>query len=123
MPEGRRWFDSSQPQTLQGAVILSYITAVFGLIAIIQGSYPLAEIVPLALGVAGFGIANEKRWAYIMGVVIAGLNVVLAVGLFFLILSTSLSAFLFLITVLFDIVLFALLIHPQSREYQRVWFK
>jgi hypothetical protein len=121
MPDGHKWFDNTQPQTLQGAVILSYITAVFGLIAILQGS--VAEIVPLALGVAGYGIANEKKWAYRLGIVLSGLNAFLSVIIFVLVLSASLSGVLVLASVLFAIVLFALLVHPQSREYQRVWFK
>jgi hypothetical protein len=28
-----------------------------------------------------------------------------------------------LITLMFEIALLALLLHPQSREYQRIWFK
>src|SRR5580698_8156041 len=80
MADDRRWFDGSQPQTLQGAVMLCYLTAVFGLIGIvIGGAYPQAELIPLALGVAGFGVANEKRWGYRLGVVLAGLNVLIDV--------------------------------------------
>jgi hypothetical protein len=123
MPNGHKWFDNTQPQTLQGAVILAYITAVFGLIAILQGSYPIAEIVPLALGVAGYGIANEKKWAYGLGVALSGLNSVLSVIIFILVLSASLSGILVLASVLFAVILFALLVHPQSRAYQRIWFK
>jgi hypothetical protein len=28
-----------------------------------------------------------------------------------------------LLTLMFEIALLALLLHPQSREYQRIWFK
>jgi hypothetical protein len=117
MPERRKWFDSSQPQTLQGAVILCYITAAFGLLWILLGAYPLFSIIPLGLGVAGFGVANEWRWAYGVGIALAALNVLGDVAIL------ALGAYSVLITLLFAAVLFALLVHPQSREYERIWFK
>lgn len=117
MTEARKWFDNSQPQTMQGAVMLCYITAAFGLLWIILGTYPLYEIVPLSLGVAGFGIANERKWAYGLAVVLAGLNVVGDLAILFL------GAVGIIITLLFAVVLFALLVHPQSRDYKRIWFK
>ncbi len=117
MPEGRKWFDSSQPQTLQGAVMLCYITAAFGVLWLLLGVYPLFEIVPLGLGVAGFGVANERRWAYGLGVALAVLNILGYVGIL------ALGAYSIVITLLFAVVLLVLLVHPQSREYQRIWFK
>ena len=117
MPEGRKWFDSSQPQTLQGAVMLCYITAAFGMLWLLLGTYPLFEIVPLGLGVAGFGVANEWRWAYGLGIALAALNILGDMGIL------ALGAYSVLITLFFAVVLFALLVHPQSREYQRIWFK
>jgi hypothetical protein len=117
MPEHRKWFDSSQPQTLQGALILAYITAAFGLLWLLMGTYPLLEILPLALALPALGIANEKRWGYGLGIVLAGLYVLQ--NLMFLVLGV----WVFVINLLFAVVLFALLMHPQSREYQRIWFK
>jgi hypothetical protein len=116
MANDRHWFDSSQPQTLQGAVMLCYLTAAFGLIGLLLGAYPVAELVPLALGAAGFGVANEKRWGYRLGVALAGLNVL--VDLYILILGV----FAVILTLLFAVVLLALFLHAQSREYERIWF-
>ena len=116
MSEQRKWFDSSQPQTLQGALVLSYMTAAFGLLWLVMGAYPLLVIFPLALAVPAVGIANEKRWAYGLGIGLAGSNVLL--NLIFLPKDFGLVINLF-----FAVVLFALLVHPQSREYQRIWFK
>ena len=116
MADDRRWFDSSQPQTLQGAVMLCYLSAVFGLLGILLGAYPVAELVPLALGVAGFAVANEKRWGYRLGVALAALNVV--VDLYVLVLG----AYGIILTLLFAVVLLALFLHTQSREYERIWF-
>jgi len=113
----RRWFDQSQPQTLQGAVMLSYITAALGLVAIILGSYPIFEIVPLGLGLAGYGVANEKRWGYWLGIVLAGFTVLLDVSILVL------GVIGIIINLLFSVVLVALFLHPQSRQYQRIWFR
>jgi hypothetical protein len=114
--EERRWFDSTQPQTLQGAVILCYISAAFGLLWILLGAYPLFEIVPLALGAAGYGVANEKRWAYRLGVVVAVLDVLSYLAIFVL------GFYGIVLNLFFAVVLLALLLHSQSREYERIWF-
>ncbi|HEY7946419.1 MAG TPA: hypothetical protein VID75_02020 [Acidimicrobiales bacterium] len=116
MPDDRRWFDGSQPQTLQGAVMLCYLTAVFGLIGLVVGIFPLEGLVMLALGAAGVGVANEKRWGYRLGVALAGLNVFLDLALF----VTGSIGIIF--TLLFAVVLLALFLHSQSREYERIWF-
>lgn len=122
MAEARKWFDSSQPQTLQGAVMLCYITAAFGLLSLVGGGALLA-VVPIIIGIAGFGVANEKRWGYVIGVGLAGLNVVLEIAVLFLVGIGALATLSVLVTLLFAVVLFALFVHPQSREYQRIWFK
>ncbi len=115
MPDTRRWFDPSQPQTLQGAVILCYITAFFGILGLLLSSF--ISVVPLLLGVGGFGVANERRWGYVLAVVLAVLNVL--VGIIAVVTFGSYN----LLNLLFAVVLVALLLHPQSREYQRIWFK
>jgi hypothetical protein len=117
MASDRRWFDSSQPQTLQGAVMLCYITAAFGVLALILGSAP--SIVAVLLGVGGFGVANEKRWGYWLAVAAAVLNVLVLVSAVFL----GYSLLSLLLSLLFAVVLVALLLHPHSREYQRIWFR
>ncbi len=115
MAEPRRWFDPSQPQTLQGAVMLSYFTAGLSLLFVLFGAYPL--VFSLGLGAAAYGVANERRWGYWLGIVLAGLS-----GLLLLLAVVSGSHSL-IINLVFMVVLFALYLHPQSREYQRVWFK
>ena len=115
MPDGRRWFDPSQPQTLQGAVMLCYITAAFGIIGILLGVY--LDLVPVLLGVGGLGVANERRWGYVLASVLAVLNVLIGI------VAVAAGSGLNLINLLFAVVLAALLLHPQSREYQRIWFR
>ena len=123
--ETRRWTNPSQPQTLYMATFLLYLNAVFALLfGSLVGSIlgPVGAIVAIVGAVAaGFGIANEKKWGYILGVVVAGLDVLPLIW----ILSINLGAIFsvqFLLTALFPVALFALLVHPMSREYQKIWF-
>jgi hypothetical protein len=106
--ETRRWTNPSQPQTLQIAVLLLYINAVFGLLFGVLGTAFGVVLIVGGIG-AGFGIANERRWGYVLGVVVAALNVLLNLGT--------------VVGLMFAVALVALLLHPQSRDYQRIWFR
>jgi hypothetical protein len=91
---------------------------VFGLI-FISVYFNLGPVLGLAAlagsAAAGYGIANELKWGYGLGVGLAALEVLLYV-------AQGLSGGL-LIPFMFAVALVALLVHPQSREYQRIWFK
>ena len=65
-----RWLDRTQPQTLYIAVILLYINAVFDVLA---GFSPISNFLVLGVGevLAGYAIANEKKWGYVLGIVMA----------------------------------------------------
>jgi len=115
MAEPRRWFDPSQPQTLQGAVMLCYITGALSLLWVLFGAYPL--VTSIGLGVAGYGVANERRWGYWLGIVLAGLTVLV------LLLALLSGVTAILLNLVFMVVLVFLFLHPHSREYQRIWFK
>jgi hypothetical protein len=109
----RQWTNPSQPQTLQIAVFLLYINAAFTLL--FGGLASIYGLITIVGGVAGgLGIAQEKRWGYWvgLGVALIPFAFIIAYGLS----GTS------LITLMFEIALVALLLHPQSREYQRIWF-
>ena len=105
-----RWVDRSQPQTLMSATILLYINAV---LALLGGLSVLSLVLVVGQAAAGLGIANEKKWAYWLGVALVGLIVA------FLVVNFS---FVSIINLLFYIALLALLLHPQSRSYRKVWF-
>jgi len=112
----RKWFDQSQPQTLQIAVILLYINAVFAVIYALSSE---VFFLPMILeGVAAYGIANERRFGYIGGIILSGLFAFGAVALF--VVYGGIGT---LLNVVFSIALFVALVHPMSREYQRIWFK
>jgi hypothetical protein len=139
--ETRRWINQSQPQTLYIAVFLLYLNSAFTLLfGLDDAPYGLAyfnlfdnldltrtlvdltRVVVVAGGVAaGYGIANERKWGYKLGVVLAALPLVV---LLYVCIVEQVSPFRFeIITLMFNIAEFALLIHPQSREYERIWFK
>jgi hypothetical protein len=115
-----QWFNRSQPQTLQYAVMLGYIEAVLGLV--LRGWFldPIMLAVMVAIGVGSFGIANEKKWGYTTAVVgaVAYVLALLAFGG-----ADTLQDIGLLINFMFAAALLLLLIHPMSRDYQRIWFK
>ncbi len=110
-------------QTLVIAQMLLYLNAVFGLIfgtyTVIAFGWTIAVISLLAMAAGAFGIANEKRWGYIVGIVAAGVQLA---ALLLLVVEVGFNINV-LISLLFDGALVALLVHPQSREYQKVWFR
>lgn len=111
-----RWINQSQPQTLFGATILCYIDAAFGLIN--SGGFLLLLLLAVALGAGGVGVANERKWGYALGVTAA----VAQLALFLWFFGFNVLGFPLIITLMFDGLLVALLVHPLSRDYQRIYF-
>ena len=118
----KRWFDPSQPQTLQIAIILEYLNAGLAILFLLLG---MKAIIPALLstavlaagGVGATGIANENRWGYNLsiGASAAYLALTLILGLFF-------GGELNILNLILSIALVALLLHPMSRSYQHVYF-
>ena len=118
--ETRRWTNPSQPQTLYIATFLLYINAFFA--AILGGFFDWRSLLIIVGEVAAaFGIANERKWGYYLAVTMA--TIALAFPALRLIGHVALIFDpWFLIGILFPVALFALLVHPMSREYQKIWF-
>jgi uncharacterized membrane protein (DUF2068 family) len=114
----RKWFDQSQPQTLQAAVLFCYLNAALGVIYLIAfgASLPLILLVA-ALG--AFGIANERRWGYWTAVIAASIYVLAQLVAF----ATFARGLGGILNLAFAVVLVVLLVHPESRRYQRIWFR
>ena len=74
----------------------------------------------MALAAGGYGIANEKRWGYGLAV---GHRDPPGGRAARVRAAATCSAFPLILTLIFDVALVALLVHPESREYQRIWFK
>lgn len=118
--ETRRWLNQSQPQTLYMATILLYVSAALGfLFGAVTSPIGLATVV--GFGAGAYGIANDRRWGYYLAVGLAGLQMAIIV-LFVATNPDQLFDLLFLANIIFPLAMFLLLIHPQSREYQRIWF-
>jgi fatty acid desaturase len=111
----RKFVNQFQPQTLYIATMLLYINAVFDFLSF----SPFLMLVGVVMAAAGYGIANELRWGYSVALAVSVLRVVLLVLVF----GGEVLGFPLILTLLFDAALVGLLAHPQSREYQRIWFK
>jgi hypothetical protein len=132
------WVNPRQPQTLYIGQILMYIRGVMAILfggaigsigsselfdsTLLTTAYLLLLTVGLIAG--AFGIANEKRWGYRLGVVSAFAPLLVTA---YILLPDDIAALFthgdIFISVMFDVALVALLLHDSSREYQRIWFK
>jgi hypothetical protein len=104
--------------------ILCYLDAGFGLLffggSVLSQSPIVGLLIIAALAAGGFGIANEKKWGYTVAVVGAVGQLLALLAVFG---AGTFTAFGPLISCAFDVALVALLVHPMSRDYQRIWFK
>ena len=107
--ETQRWINQSHPQTLVMGVYLLYFDAAFGLLAAVTSGSAVRGVLAIAAAAAGHGIANEKNWAYWLGIGVSALGVLFNLGN--------------ILGLMFAIAQLALLLHPMSRNYQKVWFK
>lgn len=125
----RRWFNPNVPQTLYIAQFLLYFDAFWMLVGVLfGGGLGLLGLLALAAYLYGaYGIANEKKLGYQVAVVasfiplaLRFLQFVTGVG------GADLSYVLFstgILNVLFEYALIGLLLHPMSREHQKIWFR
>ena len=111
----RRFLNQRQPQTLVIATLLLYLNGFFNILNGLSFS-TLLLLVGVAMGAGAFGIANEKKWGYGLAVAGAVLNLLLLLPFF------ELGNISLLISLVFDVALVLLLVHPMSRDYQRIWF-
>jgi uncharacterized membrane protein (UPF0136 family) len=137
MLDRRKWLDRMQPQTLQIATWLLYINAFFGLVELVDGGgvlhyfrnrYSLGFLFGLliiaAYVVGGFLMANERKLGWRVSVAAAASPFALTFVAYTQI-GASWRYRLFggsLLSFAFDVALIALLLHPQSREHQRIWY-
>lgn len=113
-----RWTNQHHPQTLQIGVFLLYFDAFLSLFDV--GRYGILAIV-LALGAAaaGVGIANDKKIAWLGGIAVSTISILLLLAEFGG-LSFNLQLF---ISLVFPLAQFAALVHPMSRSYTNTYFQ
>ncbi|MFN8039323.1 MAG: hypothetical protein U0Q07_08945 [Acidimicrobiales bacterium] len=116
--ETRRWTNPSQPQTLYMATFLLYFAAVLDLIFRFG---PLMFVAAVLQGAGAYGIANERRIGY--GAAIVGSMLALVPSAIDVVGNPGIILDpMFLIGLVFPVAVFVLLVHPMSRDYQRIWF-
>lgn len=116
----RRWTDPTQPQTLQIAVFLLYLDGFFGLLSLPS----LRGLVAVLVGpLSGYLIANEKKIGYRLGVAFSMLVPALLILFLFREGLDELFEPFFLLSAMFPVAQLLLLIHPMSRDYQKIWFR
>ena len=108
--QSRRWINRYQTQTLVLGNVLLYMEGVFNLS---RGSF--FALIGVAMLLAGYGIANDKKVAWKLAVASSVASVLLR-------LSAQAGGLEILFSLIFPVALLALLIHPLSREYQKIWF-
>ncbi len=117
--ETRRWTNPTLPQTLQIAVLFFYIDAAFSVL--FGSAFTLLGFLLAAGGVvAGLGIANEQKRGYQLGL---ALSVVGLIAALIAVLGSDIGLIELALFLLFPVARLALLVHPQSRDYQRIWFR
>jgi len=134
----KKWFDRFQPQTLQIATWLLYISGVFMLIDLgnrgswvwfAKEKYGIGLFVVLVLvachALGGLLMANDRKLGYWLALVAAFSPFALRI---WVLRGTGASTMDRLtggsvIGFIFDVALVVLLLHPMSREHQRLWYK
>jgi len=100
-------------------VFLLYAQAI--MLLVFGAFLSLVGLALIAGGVgAGYGIANEHKWGYGLGIAVAAFPFIARIafgGLGDVFATGS------IIELMFEVALILLLLHPQSREYERVWFR
>jgi hypothetical protein len=135
----RKWFDRMQPQTMQIATWLLYLNGFFALIGFMDKSDwtgiariekgllgSLVGLIVVASFIAGgYLMANDRRIGYRLALVAAFSPFVLRIWILWsypgwgaIDKITGNDTFGFI----FEAALCALLLHPQSREHQRLWY-
>jgi hypothetical protein len=129
--ETRRWTNPSQPQTLYMAHLFLYVSAAFNLLwGLINGFtwvLPLGASPSLALVVCevvgGYFIANERKAGWWLGLAAVALSLYAPARALMYAGASVIFNVNWILLVAFPLVLLILLVHPMSRDYQRIWFK
>ncbi len=117
----QRWTNPSQPQTLQIAVLLFYADAALNVLfgAVFN---PIVFAITVGSVFGGLGIANERKWGYQLALAISVLGLLPVAWFAVTDGITELLDLRVMLALVFPIARLALLVHPQSRDYQRIWF-
>ena len=113
------WFNPRLPETLQGAILFSYLNAGFAIFGIITGIGNAFDLILLVGALGAVGMANQRKWGYRLACAVAIINFLLQLLIF----ATYGFGFGYMINLVFSIFLIALLFNVTSRTYQRSYFR
>ncbi|MDW3218480.1 MAG: hypothetical protein R8F63_07675 [Acidimicrobiales bacterium] len=127
------WINNRVPQTLYIAQVMLYIRGAFGVLSLgsigryeLFGSEAIFNIVILLASfgaLAGaFGIANSYKWGWRLGVAAALTPFVLRLNVA-VILGLGDALRYDLLGLVFDVGVLAALLHQQSAQHQRLYFR
>ena len=140
----RRWFDRMQPQTLQIATWLLYLNGFFLLIDVVDNSdylgyfrvqygwgLPLGVAVVVLHAAGGWLMANDRKLGWKLAVAASFTPFVLRFIAYSDIerqLNGSISLYRKLtggstLSAIFEVALCAPLLHPHSRQHQKIWYR
>ncbi len=140
----RKWFDRMQPQTLQIAAMLLYLNGFFALISVIdttdylgylRNRFSLGVVVGLIVvalhALSGLLMANDLKLGYKFAIIAAFSPFALRFWAYTDLENTSgIGSSLYrklsggsTISLVFEIALCALILHPQSRSHQKIWYR
>lgn len=133
----RRWVNPSQPDLLQIAVFLGYFRGAFTLLFGLDQQFfvfPAEGLLRIGLAAALAGgaylLANGKRIGWQLLVVAAALPLLARLLVAFGVRLDGgfdfggISPFDYdVIGLIFEVALLALLLHPRSRQYEKVWLE
>jgi len=140
----RKWFDRMQPQTLQIAVMLLYLNGFFALVNVIdtndylgylRSRYSFGVLLGLVVvalhALSGVFMANDLKLGYKLAIAAAFSPFVLRFWAFTDIESRSnIKVGIYdklsggsTLSLIFEVALCALILHPQSRSHQRIWYR
>ena len=121
--ESRRLLNDAQPRPLFLAQFALYVWAPFTVVqSVLSGFSAYVLLLAPLLALMAWGLSNESRWAYWMGIIVSALSLIPVLN--DLVHRPSLLLHIdFLGRLAFPLIVIGLLTQPESREYERVWFQ
>ena len=122
--ETRRLVNAAMPRCLVWAQVGLYLLAALAFVqGVLTGVFPvLAFLAGLVRLLAAYGIANEGKWGWWLGLLVCGIGLVPT--LVDLVRDPTLAWHPeVLVLVGIPIAVFFCLLEPSSRDFQRTWFR
>lgn len=120
--ESRRFLNDAQPRPLFLAQFALYVWALYAVLqSIATGFSVLVLLFGLVRVLAAWGLSEEGRWAYWLSLIVSAASLVPVLN--DVVHRPGLLLHIDVLLLLaFPVIVISLLTHPQSRDFERVWF-